>query len=136
MKKLIIEGTDLIGKTTLCNSLKDTFDVSDRLLELTQQINKDGSLKSEDKIKEIVSNINKDTTLLILITTQTDILEERLSNRISEGTADEFDKECVLYNYSYIEIMKLIYPFSNVICLNIDNMSTEDIKIFLIERFL
>ncbi len=42
MKKVYIEGTDLIGKTTLCEALKEDFEVSDRLLELTKQINKNG----------------------------------------------------------------------------------------------
>lgn len=134
MKKVYVEGTDLIGKTTLCEVLKEDFDVSDRLLELTKQIRKDGKLKSEEEIKNIVSGLGENEYLLILYTTKTEILEERLEKRKEAGLADEFDKECVLYNNSYVEIIKLVYTYKNVIGLCIDNMETEDIKNFLLEK--
>lgn len=134
MKKVYIEGTDLIGKTTLCEALKEDFEVSDRLLELTKQINKNGDLKSEEEIKRIISELKENEYVVILYTTKTEILEERLEKRKEEGTADEFDKECVLYNNSYVEIIKLVYTYKNVIGLCIDNMETEDIKNFLLEK--
>lgn len=135
MKTLYIEGTDLIGKTTLVEELKDQIDVRDRYIELTQKINKDGSLKPEKEILEVVDKLKEDEKILILYTTNNELLENRLQNRIdSEYEVDEFDKNCVLYNYSYVELTKILFRNEKIIILCIDGMNKEDIKEFILNK--
>lgn len=122
--KIVLEGTDLIGKTTQKNILKDLgYDVEDRKKEIYSYINFDSNEK--DIIKSITEELNKSNYLLIVMYVSIDqILETRIKERGNK--CDLFDLQAVKYNKLYYKIFSKI-KHKNLYLLKVDSKNIKEV---------
>lgn len=122
--KIVLEGTDLIGKTTQKNILKDLgYDVEDRKKEIYSYINFDLSEKAI--MKNITEELNKSNYLLIVMYVSIDqILETRIKERGNK--CDLFDLQAVKYNKLYYKIFSKI-KHKNLYLLKVDSKNIKEV---------
>ncbi len=127
----IIEGTDLIGKTTVVNQLihngyvcydRDQYNFSNYIL-LDKGV--------DYGIKHIISNYKdkKNYKIYVLYTNNEAILSERIQSRKKLEGLSEFDSYCIDYNRLYISILKELVTKTeiNIEGISIDNKDSNEI---------
>lgn len=128
---IVMEGTDLIGKTTIVEQLvrqgyicmdRDQYDFSNYI-----QL----GVSAEESAENIVKKYKKYNRLVVaLYTDKEETLRRRLQQRLeTAGHLSEYDNLCIEYNTLYKEIIKLLlkdnYMSSKVLAINIAKSSTE-----------
>lgn len=115
-KLQVIEGTDLIGKTTMVRDLvKQGFVCLDRDQDLFSDYVELGKL-AEDIVDDILqaykrtynNNFYKYIDINVLYTDNPKLLQDRLNQRRKNGRVSEYDEQCVEYNELYKEIAYLL----------------------------
>lgn len=125
--KIVLEGSDLIGKSTISNALAKVFgDVSDRDFSITDNV-----LLGDELTEEIIDELcdyvvcNPDTLFVFLtvpLEKADEVLGSRLKARKEAGKSDEFDEHTVGYNKSYKRIVAELKKrcIKNVLEVNVD----------------
>ena len=110
---LILEGSDLIGKSTAYKMLSKYLNVQDRHMPFTEAIKPDSiDVKT---IKQEVAE-HRDWLFVILYVSNNEWFDVRLSRR---DNPDEFDVQCRAYNQGYIAASKLLVDYPNVISIDV-----------------
>lgn len=122
--KIILEGTDLIGKTTQTNILKSLgYDIEDRNKEIYS--NMTFNLDETKIISNIKKELNKNNYLLIIMYVSIDkILEDRIKERGDK--CDAFDLKAIKYNKLYYKIFSKI-KHKNLYLLKVDNKNIKEV---------
>ena len=130
---LVIEGTDLTGKTTLVKKLikngylcmdRDQYDFSNYV-----DINK----TPEECAESILENYKKHQNRLVIVLcdylTSGNLLKERLEIRKQQkGKLSKYDEQCVEYNKLYIDIVSILKKkMDNILAYDISTASTQTI---------
>lgn len=134
---IIVEGTDLIGKSTVVKELiklgyncldRDQHDFSDYIL-----LNKHPMISAE-QIKNAYIN-EHNYVIVALYTSDNNILGERFSERLRSDSISPYDEQCGEYNLLYIRIIQELCKFNeiNIIPIDIVNRSTQDIINIILE---
>lgn len=107
---IVLEGSDLIGKSTISKYLGKVFgDVRDRDFDITDNV-----LIGDELTDKLIDSICKTVsdnpqTLYVFLTVPLekaeDVLGTRLKARKEAGKSDEFDEHTVEYNKSYKRIV-------------------------------
>jgi len=111
-QNIIIEGTDLLGKSTIAKNLKTlNLPVKDR----DENIYKNVIINiSENELNQIKNHIekNKNSLFVFLYITKDKKVINFLDNLPKE---DDFDENYLAYNESYLKIIEQIKNFDNVL---------------------
>ena len=105
---IVIEGTDLIGKTNLVKYLKTIFsNVSDRDPNISKHI---GLEFNEESARVIESYMGKNAdTLFVFLIAKPFNAEELLSPRMKiREPLDEYDAHCIEYNLTYFQTFEFM----------------------------
>lgn len=102
--KIIFDGGDMAGKTTIISILRNLgFDIEDRHPEyickymLTDYTHENRVSHLKTNLKSVLSN-----NLVIFLYNDDDVLiEKRINERKQDGTLSKFDEDAVLYNHMY-----------------------------------
>ncbi len=114
---LILEGCDLIGKSTAFKVLKEYISIQDRDLDFTNAItDKDYDL---EKLNKTLLNHPNDL-FVILYTSNLEWFDLRLPRRESP---DQYDVKCREYNQQYIEALRFLDYHPNIIGLDVYGMT-------------
>jgi broad-specificity NMP kinase len=127
--KIILEGTDLIGKSTQVNKLRELgYDVQDREKNICSNIVFD--IAEDTAISNIQKELNSNKYFLIVMyITAKQILDERLKYRKEHNpeSCSDYDNHAWEYNNLYIKIFSKIKA-DNLYLLNVDNKDIETIN--------
>jgi phosphoribosylaminoimidazole-succinocarboxamide synthase len=137
--KVVLEGTDLIGKTTLREILWHALglrEVEDRRKEFSDSV----GVKEIDwvKIRELMRSESR-TLFILLYSTDESILTDRLKRLQDADSADEYDVETVAYNKSYREVAIGVMLDQIQNCLAVDvtkYRSPYDIAVHIISQYI
>jgi len=114
--RIVLEGTDKIGKTTIVENLKYLgFDVSDRSINISKNVKLPHNLTNEN-IENIKNEIiNNSITLYVFIVYKDNKVAEQIKGIIDKS--DKYDKDFDKYNQSYLKIVEKLNDFDNVLIL-------------------
>ena len=98
MKRIIIEGTDAVGKTSVINALKE-YALKDRDKNISKLM--DFNISLIDRVNFLNKYLNSiNDYIIFLVNNDQAELERRINLR---DVIDEFDKYTYLYNLLYLE---------------------------------
>ena len=98
MKRIIIEGTDAVGKTSVINALKE-YALKDRDKNISKLM--DFNISLIDRVNFLNKYLNSiNDYIIFLVNNDQTELERRINLR---DVIDEFDKYTYLYNLLYLE---------------------------------
>lgn len=132
---LYLEGTDLIGKTSVCKIIEKWIPnkVFDRLPDFSVNI----GMFDFDPIIARTINKHSDDMIFVLYTNNSDDLKLRLQQRtiLNPNKIDEYDKFTTLYNRTYKNVLK---EFGNdsVVGINIKDKTPYEIASEIMVRYL
>lgn len=135
-QRMVLEGSDLIGKTTMATMLNMWFPdtVSDRMPALSAAI---GEFKYEPRGLTLVKN-NPDTLFVILYVKDSTLLEERLEAKLRSDPfkVDDFDRRTALYNRVYQNFAAAAMEYGNVLLLAVDGKTSFDLASEIANKWL
>jgi thymidylate kinase len=124
--RIVLEGTDLIGKSTCVELLQSMgYEVQDREEKICKWVMFD--IPEETAVKEISEEVEKGNYMLfVFYTTNKDMLSQRFKERAEKEPQkiSTFDDMAWEYNQLYIKLFSQI-PSAYLLC--VDGKSKEDI---------
>ena len=93
---IVLEGTDVVGKTSVINKLKD-YQLFDRDRIICKLF--DFNISLIDRVNQLKEYLNNNY-IIFLINNDKEELERRINSR---KTIDEYDKYTYIYNLLYLE---------------------------------
>lgn len=130
-KLIVVEGTDLIGKTTVVRQLvsagyicldRDQYDFSNHVT-LT-----DTPAICAERIRNAYTGRNN-YVVVVMYTDNDELLNTRVKERINNNEISEYDLECKEYNTIYKDILQYLQAsrWINIIGINVDGKSSSKI---------
>lgn len=130
LMKVILEGCDLVGKSTAVKMLKDILPVEDRLMAFTESI--EPNTIDWAKLIGAVESV-PDALIVILIIRDDSILLRRLAAR---ENPDQYDVKCVEYNNGYRKVASFLNDRRNVAIIEVDGLNKYQKTARIVEEIL
>jgi thymidylate kinase len=128
--KVILEGSDLVGKSTAFRLLKGMVEVQDRLMPFTESIETD-RIDYEKLRDSALKNLN--SLIVVLVIKDDSILLRRLAAR---DNPDQYDMKCVEYNRQYRQAASYLSDLKNVVKIEVDGLNKYQKTARIVEEYL
>ncbi len=128
--RIILEGPDLVGKSTGVTLLKGILPVEDRLMDFTESI--DANNIDYTKLLNAVDSVGE-TLIVILYIRDDNILLRRLKQR---ENPDQYDLKCVDYNRQYRKVASFLNDRQNVVSIEVDGLNKYQKTSRIVEEYL
>ena len=128
--RVILEGCDLVGKSTAVKLLKEIIPMEDRLKEFTESLEPHGI--DYARLQNAVDSV-EGALIIILFIRDDNILQRRLSLR---ENPDQYDVKCVDYNRQYRKAASFLNDRANVVSIEVDGLNKFQKTARIVEEFL
>jgi thymidylate kinase len=128
--KIVLEGSDLVGKSTAVRLLQGMVEVQDRLMPFTESIEPD-KIDYEQLRDSVLKNL--DALIVVLVIKDDSILLRRLAAR---DNPDQYDLKCVEYNRQYRKAASYLNDQRNVVVVEVDGLNKYQKTARIVEEYL
>jgi len=135
--QLVLEGTDMIGKTTVRNILRGSLptQISDRLPDFSKCIGLD---EVHADLPQVVQSSQSTKLFIVLYTHNNEDLEKRLEDRKSRNPlkVSVYDEDAVRYNIVYKKALLMLQSEPNVVGICVDGKTPFEVAAEVLHVYL